>query len=352
MSLALWVLMGDAERLPSGVASAINRRKDDTTPIQPAQSSPPLLTKNKGNRKRRRIEERNAKPSPTKQIVQSPSSANENNDQSLIQSDSECSIPYDKFGSLLDNKMEKFKTSLMQDIVSHVRNEISKVIDSLKDDLTRSIEFLAEEQNSLKQDLIAAKDKIKELEKDKFDLTNNIKTIERRLDTLDKASRSCNVEIQCVPQKKEESLPSLVKKICDTVGFQIQENNIYSVRRVAKLNPTSPRPRSIILTLQSERDRDMLLSAYKRFNKGKNICDTLNSNHLMIPGEKHRIYLSEHSSPTCKMLHAEARKLSKQFKYKYVWVRNDKVYMRKDDNAIAIYIKDTSSFDKLNKTTT
>lgn len=235
----------------------------------------------------------------------------------------------------------------MRDIVAQVKKEFSKALDSLKNDLTKSIEFLADEHNVMKLELTSANEKIKELESEKHSLVTNIREIERRLDTLDKASRSRNVEIQCVPQKRDENLPFLVKKICDTVGFPIQENIVYSAKRVAKFNPASPRPRSIIMTLPSERDRDNLLSAFKRFNKKQNLSETLNSSHVMIPGDKRRIYLSEHSSPTCKKLHSEARKFSKENKYKYVWVRNDRVYLRKDDNNSAIYIKDSSSFDKL-----
>ncbi|CAG5020916.1 unnamed protein product [Parnassius apollo] len=149
-----------------------------------------------------------------------------------------------------------------------------------------------------------------------------------------------------VREKRHENLLHLVEKLYDTVNVTLDTNCICAVRRIAKINPKSDRPRNILLTLQTERQRDILLSAVKRYNK-TNHPNHLNSTCLGIEGEYRAIYVNEHLSSTTKKLYAEARKFAKDNSYKYVWVKYERVYMRKNDNESASLIRDFSNFEKL-----
>ncbi|VVD01418.1 unnamed protein product [Leptidea sinapis] len=97
---------------------------------------------------------------------------------------------------------------------------------------------------------------------------------------------------------------------------------------------------SIILRLASPRARETVLASYFNFNK-HNPSDKLNSSHLGIGGDKEPIYLMEHLSPSNRELHAQARIFKKENQYKYVWVRNGRVMLRKDDSTSAVWVKNT-----------
>lgn len=255
-------------------------------------------------------------------------------------------ITYDRFSELLDSKLNNLKISMTQEITARLRKEIGLAIESLKDDFTKTTDYLADEQNDLKAELLAANNKIRVLEQEKQALNSEVCDIERRMDTLDRASRSRNVEIHCVPQKRNENLFFLVKKLYDAVKLSVSDTDICSVRRVAKMNPNSDRPRSILLTLPSERHRDILMSAFKRYNK-ENPTNMISTNHLEIPGETKLLYLSEHLSAKCKELHAAARRAAKEHGFKFVWVKFGKIYVRKDEHSNPILIKSVNCLDKL-----
>lgn len=257
-------------------------------------------------------------------------------------------ISYDRFETLLDTKLDFIKKSIATDISTLIRKEITTAIDKLQIDFTKTTDFLKEEQDDLKRDLKLANDRIKTLENEKSGLQSNINNINRRLLSLEKSSRSHNLEIQCVPESKSENLLAIVKKMYEIVKLPISDNEICSVRRVAKLNPKSDRPRNILLTLQSELQRDNLLSAAARYNKN-NHSNPLCSSQLGIQGENRKIYVCEHLSFECKELHAATRKFAREHSYTYVWVKYGRVYLRKEDDSTAIHVKDFSVLEKLSK---
>ncbi|XP_013144855.1 PREDICTED: uncharacterized protein LOC106108282 [Papilio polytes] len=251
-------------------------------------------------------------------------------------------VTLQQISSLLDVKFESMKSTLMDSFTSLIK----KQIEDLKDDFTRTTDFLALQQTDFNVKLEASNNTIQELQKQKNNLQTELTDAQRRLDALEKSSRSLNVEIQLVPDNRNENILSTVKQIISVIQAPVDEANIRCVRRVAKLNPQSTRPRNILVTLSTERQRDTFISAFKRYNKN-NRSDPLNTTNLGIPGNKQAIYIMEHLPPYLKSLHAETRKTAKDKNYKYVWIKYGNIYIRKDDTSPAILVKNSTSLSKL-----
>lgn len=261
--------------------------------------------------------------------------------------DKNFTLSYNDLSSLLDSKLQKIEMSITEQVKATIKSEITSAIDKLKSEFTETTDFLDAEQKDLKKDINSANDKIKSLEAENLKLSKELTSLGRRIRPLEKSSRSCNVEIQVVPENKEENVTSIFKKLCEKIDFPIVDSEISSVRRVAKLNPSSDRPRNILVTLKSERQRDDLISAYRGYNKN-NKNDLLNSSHLNISGEKQRIFVTEHLSSEVKELHSAARKTAKERGYKFVWIKYGRIYVRKsDDDSTPILIKEHSCLSKL-----
>lgn len=251
-------------------------------------------------------------------------------------------VTLQQISSLLDVKFESMKSTLMDSFTSLIK----KQIEDLKDDFTRTTDFLALQQTDFNVKLEASNNTIQELQRQKNNLQTELTDAQRRLDALEKSSRSLNVEIQLVPDNRNENILSTVKQIISVIQAPVDEANIRCVRRVAKLNPQSTRPRNILVTLSTERQRDTFISAFKRYNKN-NRSDPLNTTNLGIPGNKQAIYVMEHLPPYLKSLHAETRKTAKDKNYKYVWIKYGNIYIRKDDTSPAILVKNSTSLSKL-----
>ena len=60
-------------------------------------------------------------------------------------------------------------------------------------------------------------------------------------------------------------------------------------------------------------------------------------------GPRKSVYVSEHLSPANKSLHAAARLKAKELNYKFTWIRNGRIFVRKDESSEFILIRNTES---------
>lgn len=272
-----------------------------------------------------------------------------NNSQSAQQtSDSSeaTSINLQQFSDLFDAKIEQLRDSMMKAIKATVVTEVKLATEELKNDFTATTDFLAAEQKDITNNINKANNIIKELESQNSQIKMDMKNMERRLNAAEKHSRCLNVEIHAVPERRNENVVELFKKLCEVINFSIADSEIRSCRRVARMNPKSDRPRSILVTLPSERYRDDIISCVRRFNRN-NSTDRLSTEHIGLTGDKHLLYVGEHLSSSTKDIHYTVRQFAKDKNYKFVWVKFGKVYLRKDDKSPPILIKDSSCLDKL-----
>ncbi|CAG5058242.1 unnamed protein product [Parnassius apollo] len=183
---------------------------------------------------------------------------------------------------------------------------------------------------------------INNLKKENTQLQASVKNLKTRLNIVESHMRECNIELNGIPEHKAENLANTIVQLGQAVKNSLSVDDIQYVTRVAKLNKNTNKPRSVIVKLRTMKHRDALLAAVALFNK-KNPDDKLNSHHLGIGGSRVPIYVSEHLTPGNKSLHAAARIKSKEMKYRFIWIRNGKIYVRKDEFSQAIIIKNEDS---------
>lgn len=266
----------------------------------------------------------------------------------------ETPVTMDKISCLLDQKlnialsnfMTQFRAALADDIKASIRTEVLSQFQTIKEEFSTTTDFICAEQQMLKEQIHDKEKSIKKLESENNRLQTELHQLSSRLSSVEKISRSCNVEVQAVPEANNENTINLFKKICDIVNLSISESNVLACRRVAKMNTSSSRPRNVLVSLASPRLRDEVLSAVHRYNKS-HPTDTISTSHLGLAGEARRIYVTEHLSPEQKALHAAARIAAKEMKFKYVWVKFGRIYVRKDDMSKAILIKSEDTLNKL-----
>lgn len=190
---------------------------------------------------------------------------------------------------------------------------------------------------------------INQLRVDNTNLQQSYNELATRLCIVEQNMRESNVEISGLPENKSENLVNTLQKLAKVTGTDLGDSEILQVTRVAKLNKESDRPRTVIAKLRSPRQRDSLLAAVIDFNK-KHPQDKLNSLHLGIAGNQVPVFVSEHLCPTSKQLHAATRKTAKEMSYKFVWIRNGRIFVRKDVSSKSIYIRDQDSLKQIRMT--
>lgn len=254
----------------------------------------------------------------------------------------------EKLQAQLSVSMASFRVALQDDIRKMVRSEIKSTVKELESQFTTTTDFICAEQESMKSQIEEKNNIIRTLEADCVKVQTDINALSGRLAGIETMSRSYNVEIQAVPESKAENLFTLLRNLCNTVGMALEDSQVVACRRIAKMDTKSDRPRNILVTLSSPRLRDTLLSMTRRYNKlkSKTPTDMLNSSHLGLERNS-RVYVCEHLSPQCKQLYSETRRIAKDKKYTFVWVKFGRIFVRKDENSSPIHIKSHEHLNKL-----
>lgn len=218
-------------------------------------------------------------------------------------------------------------TSALKQVVAEQFKQISELIAGFR----TSLEFHSEKYEEMKTVLEQNSSRLQVLEKENNKLQASMQDITKRLNIMEQHNRATNIELQNVPENRSENLLTTVMQLSKIVKCQIEENDIAHCTRIAKKDTQTSRPRSILVKFNTPRLRDTFFAATIKFNK-TNANNKLNTSHLGIAAENPiPIYVVEHLSADNKALHAAARLRGKELGYKYVWVRNGRIFMKKDD---------------------
>ncbi|KAL4709609.1 hypothetical protein ACJJTC_007340 [Scirpophaga incertulas] len=216
--------------------------------------------------------------------------------------------------------------SSFKECIATFRSDINEQLKAFKveiSSLTESINFMHDSIEKLNTDISYCKTKVDSIIKDEESLRSDLKCITNRFNQLEQITRASNLELQCAPERKSENLLTIVQQLAKTVSCPINESDVFYCSRIAKKNPDSPRPRSILIKLSTPRARDTLLA------------------------RRVAVYVAENLSPENKVLHAMARSRARELQYKHVWVRGGRIYMRKTDTSEYVLVRNESTLDGL-----
>lgn len=301
-------------KCPSCKSSTPKAHRSDSTPIRNVSTS-------RGSKR-----QATGSPSP-------PSLPNDINDIHVV------------IREIIQEELSGMLVKMNETIVSSINQELEplkKEMQGIRD----SISFMNEKFEDIKKEQQSSHESVKKLELENIELKTTIQQISERLVNLEQQSRSNNLEVQCVPENKSENVYTILTQLSRVVNYEINDKDILHCTRIAKTNPSSTRPRSIVVQLASPRMRDQLLSAVVNYNR-INPQEKLNSSHLGYAGPKSPVYVVEHLSPNNKALHAAARLKAKEMNYKYVWVRNGRIFVRKNEGDELIQIRNKNSLSKI-----
>jgi hypothetical protein len=264
-------------------------------------------------------------------------------------------------------------------------NELSDLMKSLRDDLTTMQQESSdrifkkmEEQTKMMASLLKENEEIKntiqfltekyevllkklngqdEMEKEIMSLKQSNKVMEKRVEYLEERvdseyqlKNTKKLEIRGIPHVRGEKLEDFIMKIRNTVNVEVRREDIERVKRFSYMskdkyssNVEPPsidvgRQGNITATFTSVVMRDKLLNGIKVHNRSKDKIYKLNTANIgmevNIP-----IYVQEALTPRNRHIYLAARRLAKEKSYKYVWIKEGKILMRKEDSGRVIRIK-------------
>ncbi|CAG9781741.1 unnamed protein product [Diatraea saccharalis] len=236
---------------------------------------------------------------------------------------------------VIQNELASMVSQIGRSVVDSIKTElicIRKEIEEVKE----SMSFMNEKYESAIKECQEMTGEVKTLKEENKDMQGTIQLLKVKVNLLEQNARANNLEVQCVPETKNENLSGIAMCIAKTVGYNMTEGTIQHITRVSKQDKASYRPRSIIIQMSSLQQRDLFLAAVIKYNKA-NPNNKLNTSHIGITNDKKPIYVMEHLSVPNKVLHAAARQNAKD---KETWLNNNVFDSELFDDRYVVYRRD------------
>lgn len=171
-------------------------------------------------------------------------------------------------------------------------------------------------------------------------LEKSVSDLKYQLNKLDQYNRRINLEIHGIERQngggKDENLMTILKKCAEKMGILFDETDVLAVHRLpVKRQDIIP---GIIVQFCSKSRRDIWLENRRKITTNRDIGGNSDS----------RVFFNENLSRENKELLYNVKKTAKSLNFKYVWVRNGRIYAKKASESVTIKIESVHDIRKLN----
>lgn len=215
----------------------------------------------------------------------------------------------------------------------------TETIHKTNKDIEKNVEFISKQYDAIHV-------KVGEIERLNKDNNLYIKFLEYQIEHLEKNVHSSMIEIRNAPKKDSESikdLSNIILKMCEMINVDI---NCSDIRDVYRINMNNYKNGPIVVQLSSSILRNRLLDSVKKYNKN-HADNKLNSKLIGISNEKIPIYVSERLSQRINKLFITSKKFAKEQNFKFCWVNNSRIFLRKAEGYNPIRIREENDLNQL-----
>lgn len=276
-------------------------------------------------------------------------------DGSLIEKESP--PPYVTFRKGISHNSEANLRETYRDDFNKLQMDIKGMLDSWFTKHDEKFTVLLSEFEGVKSSIQFMSDKYDDLEKKSRDVASRVSALEEKLssplasdqrigvleaklEAMEQKSRSCNIEISNLPEKRGENLMAIIETISTVIKQPLSPRDIITIHRVPQMNANTTRPKNIIVKLTSQVLRDNFLAA-ARLKKG------ITTEELQINGTSNKVYINEHLTFKTKTLFRQAREAAKQHGYRFVWIKHGVILVRADVPEHAFAIRSEQDLSKI-----
>lgn len=225
-------------------------------------------------------------------------------------------------------------------VISAIRDDIAS-FKTEQSVLAESVKFYGQKIDDFQVEISGFREILKEFKSLKMQVTalkEDNARLQKELNDSQQYTRLNNLEINGVPETKNENILQIVESISQAVGVKVNRSSIDACHRVPTRIPNKPKP--IVVKFVSRITKDELLAASKK-KRG------VSSSAIGIPTNESTIYVNEHLTISNKKLYGETRSLCKEKNYKYCWTKDCKIFVRKGDDTRVIGIDSSESLKKI-----
>lgn len=238
-------------------------------------------------------------------------------------------------------------------LASMVRTEVNKILKSEINDLRSSNQFFSDKIDEYEEKITAFNEIVKGLESKVLNLSNKnsntelrCQALEQRVAELEQNKLDSTVEVAGIPKCKDENIGKLVTSISEKLG--VPAHDVVASYRMNKKSHTKEEQTNnsgykspIVVTLKDVGRRNAWVAAGRA--AGLTAAD-FGSDPVF--SSTARLYVREALTHHMKNLLWQAKQRLKQA-YRFVWCKDNKIFVRRDEREKIIIIRSISDIENL-----
>lgn len=203
--------------------------------------------------------------------------------------------------------------------MKHLEAELGKSVENCHNKIADLLTKIDEQSKTIQ----AYEGKFEIIIQENINLKTKVKTLESRLEEIEQYSRVNCLEINGVPEKKNENVFDIIKVVGNSLGVEIREEMVDACHRMGSRQ--DGKSRGIIVKFTHRNVKEDVL--HKR--KVKRNFNSHDINFTDSPTEV--IYVNESLSPARRKILNAARALKREKGFTFVWVKNGRIFLRKNE---------------------
>ncbi|KAL0893373.1 hypothetical protein ABMA27_014960 [Loxostege sticticalis] len=221
------------------------------------------------------------------------------------------------------------------DMVTELKLYMNELIRDQTDSLHTAISELRDTIKAQNNRIQQLETRVQELENQKnqhpdvSSLRNTISDLQAEIHDRDQELLLNDIEITGFPEEANENSTHIVIALAKKIGFDLDEKDVVCAERAGPPRPpaqdgSAARPRPLAVRLTRRATRDALLRAAR-------VRRRVTTEGLPVSGPVQPFYVNERLTRHHRQIFQKARELSRVYKFKYVWTREGKIFVRKED---------------------
>lgn len=252
------------------------------------------------------------------------------------------------FKEFLSKELKKeIETVVEATLTRLVSNQLKDIVQQFSG-FQSSMTFISEQYEELKNVWSSTSLELKSLKEENKALKENLTTLCARVKVLEDENmkqqqwvRLQNVEITGIPENKQEDAVAIVQKLCEHIGVSVAPTDVEFAHRVQpRREASAARARPIIARFRHRVLKDKIIVAARKHRD-------LNTRDMRIGGESSKIYINEHLTKDNKMLLKLCKQKGKELNYKFIWTKNCRIFVRKNETSPPIPINSSIDVGKI-----
>lgn len=210
--------------------------------------------------------------------------------------------------------------------------DMERALGKKYDEIKGNIKTTIDNQEILNQTL-------KKIQKENKLYKEEIMDLKERIEYLERNSLDTTLNLYPVVETENMDISAILQKIGKKTGVKIEERDI--VEKYRKPTKKSGKPGDIIIKCTSKVLRDKIIDGIKKVK--------LMHEDIGIKCDLGRIYGNEELTREGKNIFYKAQRYKFEEKWKFLWVKSGKIYMKKDEGSRAIRLDNMDILEKLCK---